>query len=777
MIDDKIIGLSNKEVEKQCKLGNVNTYKNTTSKSYKDIITSNLFTLFNFINVILAGLVILTGQLKNLLFITIVFWNIIIGIVQEIRSKRVLDKLSILNADTYDVVRDLQLEYVHNDNIVLGDVILIHAGQQIPCDCRVISGDIEVNESLITGESDIIKKHQDNELCSGSIVVSGQAYVKVLAVGKEAYVNKILKDVKVAKKQKSELMDSLNKILKIIGIIIIPIGALLFAKQYFLSGVDWRSAVTSTVAALIGMIPEGIILLTSITLALGTIRLAKQQTLVRELYCIETLARVDTLCCDKTGTITEGNMQVVSVVGQQATEIEIAKVLHFMFEHLTDNNATAQALRKYVSNVEANNLGEVDNILPFSSSRKCSAIHVKELGTFYIGAYNFVLKNPDQSLIDAITLQTKQGRRVIVLCFSKDDISDNIIDQHKTILGFVALTDPVRSEAKQTLEYFYKQGVDVKVISGDDVNTVAQIAKEANVKGADKFIDASTLKTDEDIYRAVAEYSVFGRVTPEQKQVMVKALQQQGHTTAMTGDGVNDVLALKAADCSIAMGNGSDATKNVANLVLLDSNFAHMPTIVNEGRRVINNIRCSTSLFLVKTVFSVLLSIMAIFALRQYPFQPIQLSIISGLAIGMPAYLLALENNPLPIVKDFTKSAMKQAIPGGVSAVLLIVIFDIIKSIININFDHLTISTICMWILAGCIFNVLYQVSKPLDLARSWIIIVFGSMFVLLMTFGPILFTNQATIAKLDLSGWIFVACLLASIIPLQAILRKLIYR
>ncbi len=762
MKQNNLTGLSDKEVEIRIKEGKTNKFNDEVGKSYKDIIKDNIFTLFNLINLVLAILVLITGQLQNMLFIFIIIINIFIGTIQEIRSKKVLDRLSLVSKGNYQVLRNNEVKKIDDDDIVVDDIVILQTGQQIPCDLEVVSGFVEVNESLITGESKTIKKEEGDNLCSGSFIVCGKCYARATKVGSEAYVNTLLAKIKKNKKHSSEMMDSLNKILKFVGIIIIPIGILLFSKQYFISNLTWQNAIIATVAALIGMIPEGVILLTSVTLALSTIRLARKNTLVQELFCIETLARVDTICCDKTGTITKGEMEVVDVINLNESVDNIKSILKTMFDDLEDNNPTASAIRSYSKSSNKLDL-ELIKTQPFSSDIKCSGVTYKDK-EYVIGAYSFITDKQDHKILDIINKQTALGKRVVVLA----EVSNTF-----NPLGLIVLSDPIREDAKETLEYFYNQGVNVKVISGDDVLTVKYIANQAGVKDSDKAIDATTLKTKEDIFNAVKDNNVFGRVTPEQKEMMVECLQEQGHKTAMTGDGVNDVLALKKADCSIAMGNGSEATKNIANLVLLDSNFAHMPEIVHEGRRVINNIQRTTSLFLVKTVFSMILSVLAIFVLKYYPFQPIQLSLVSGLAIGIPAYILSLENNSQSINKGFLRNVLYRSIPSGVSAIILIVCLYAINIIFNLNFSQLVISTMSTLILASCLYNTLYKLCVPFNKLRLF---VFGGSiicFSLLVLFVMSINLTNPIFVSLNIVQLLVLLGLIIMVMPLQKVLEK----
>lgn len=774
MREPQCSGLTSQEVQERIKNNQTNYFDNNTTKTYKEILKSNIFTLFNFVNVVLALLILITGQFKNMLFITIVMWNIIIGVIQEIRSKKVLDKLAIINAQEYEVVRDNRFTKLNNDDIVLDDILLLKSGQQVPCDGYILKGKIEVNESLITGESDIIIKLPNNKICSGSVVVSGEAYIKATHVGKNSYANKILANVKQHTTGKSEIISSLNKIIKFVSILIIPLGLFLFAKQFFISHVTWQDAIVSTVAALVGMIPDGVMLLTSITLALGAIRLAKSQTLVQELYCIETLARVDTLCCDKTGTVTKGEMDVIDCIEVNCTQANIKNILAHFFNDITDNNSTAQAIRRYVDEEKVYEMWKVDTIFNFSSQRKFSAITYDNIGSFILGAFDFVCDDSMEEIKSCIDFQASQGKRVVVLCHCYDQLDDDVKNINKTILGYLVLTDPVRENAQQTFNYFYEQGVDIKIISGDDVKTVANIAQEAGLMNAHRYIDASELKTKDMVMDAINKYNVFGRVTPEQKKLMIECLQESNHITAMTGDGVNDILALKKADCSIAMGNGADAVKNIANLVLLDSDFSHLPKIVQEGRRVVNNITKTTSLFLIKTVLSIVLSCLTIAVIQQYPFQPIQLSIVSGLAIGMPAYILTLENNKQPIAGNFLKTVLGRALPAGISSVILVFLMLSVNRMHNLNLTDLQLSTISSIILAGNIYFVLYQISVPFTKLRKFVFFFFSILFTIMIIFLPNIKFGASIFAQLNIISIIIVIITLVLIVPLQMLLQKI---
>lgn len=717
-------GLCQKEVDQRMADGKFNKQVDKISKSYEDIIKDNLFTLFNLINVILAGFVIFLGSWRNLLFMGVILSNVVIGILQEIRAKRVLDKLSLITQATVKVLRDSAWKQIHLSEVVLDDIVSLATSNQIIADAVVVDGRIEVNESLVTGESDIIIKRPGDKLYSGSFVVSGSALCQVVHVGADNYAQTIMKDAKIFKKHKSQLRDSINFIIKVIGFIIIPMGIALFIKQYFISDYTFARAIISTVAALIGMIPEGLVLLTSVALAVGTINLARRKTLVQELYCIETLARVDTLCLDKTGTITEGNMQVEQI--QQIKEgIRPHELLANFHDALDDDNATALAIRSYVGAPKA--LDEPIVILPFSSARKCSAVTFEECGTLMLGAYEFICDDPDPEIVKQIEKEANLGNRVLVLMHSDQPISQETIDKHGEVYALIILSDPIRKEAPQTLDYFLSQGVDVKVISGDDPRTVHEIAHKAHLKNYDKFVDMSTI-SDAQIPEAVKTYTIFGRVSPMQKKLMIAALKEQGHITAMIGDGVNDVMALKEADCSISVAQGSEAAKNIANLVLLDNNFAHMPHIVDEGRRVINNIQRAASLFLVKTTFSTLLAFLTLFLIRRYPFEPIQLTLISSLTIGIPSFFLAIEPNYARVQGNFLLNVFSKAIPGALCVVLSVIFVHVLGGFIPITDAQMT--TMALILTATSSLIVLYRVCVPFTRLRFFIFIIVTSLII-----------------------------------------------
>jgi len=597
---------------------------------------------------------------------------------------------------------------------VMDDILILKAGKQIPSDSQVVKGEIEVNESLLTGESDSIMKYEGDALLSGSFVVSGQATVQVTQVGLENYASKLVEAVKVAKKPNSEIMKALGFIMKSIGIVIVPLGLLLLYKQLLVQNLPLQVSVTGTVAALIGMIPAGLVLLTSVALAVGVVRLGRHQTLVQELYCIETLARVDVLCLDKTGTITEGNMEVLSMetICHDKNPVQAIRAL---IANLKDDNATYRALSESCQGEAPKWLCE--RVIPFSSERKWSGAFFAEQGTFVIGAPEFVLKERYDEIKEKVELYASEGNRVLMLGYAKEPFKeDGSLPENIKTIALLPMGDKIRHEAKKTLEFFRNQGVDIKVISGDNPITVSQVAHRAGLLDWDNFVDASTLTEDEDIHKAAQIYSVFGRVSPGQKRLLIEALKNQGHTVAMTGDGVNDVLALREADCSIAMAEGSDAVRQVSQLVLLDSNFASFTRVLMEGRRVINNITRAASLFLVKTMFSLMLAVIVIIANEAYPFVPIQLTLISALTIGAPSVFLALEPNKNRITGNFLEKVLKKSLPGALTVVFNVVLIMIVGSYLAL--DHQQISTLAV-ISTGLIgLVILFRVSQPLDNKR-----------------------------------------------------------
>ena len=723
-------GLTQAEVEARIADGQVNAIQDSSNRSVKDIVMGNTLTFFNFINIVLLALVLSVRSYKNMLFIFIIIANTLIGIFQEIKAKITLDKLKILTVSHVDVIRDGVKKSVTVSELVKDDVILLKSGGQIPADGVILDGEVDVNESLLTGESDSIHKTCGSKVLSGSFVTSGKAMCLLTEVGHDCYMEKLSSEAKQFKRYKTELQRNLDTILKFISIIIVPLGIILFAKQYWISGSTYEQAALDTVAAVLGMIPEGLVLLTSVALALGAVRLARRSTLVRELFCIETLARVDTLCLDKTGTITEGHL---CVQGEESVkeDVDLEQLMGRMVSALGDENETFQALRQHYKRNQSTN---TKLVLPFSSERKFSGVVFEGEGTYLMGAYQFIFPLADPAVLEKIAEYASQGLRVLTVAHSPNEMTDYTLAEDFEIVGFVFMTDVVRKNAPDILGYFEEQGVDLKVISGDDPVTVAAIAARAGLKDADKYIDATTIHTDEEMEDAILKYSVFGRVTPKQKQQMVRLLKQNGRTVAMTGDGVNDVLALKDADVSIAMASGSEAAKNTANLVLLNSDFASLPHIVNEGRRVINNIKAAASMFLIKTGFSVLTALLTIIVGQNYPFQPIQLSVINGCAVAIPTMLLQLEPSFQKVNKHFFREVLRMSMPAAITITAMITIINNIGH--SIGTPREMLSTVCVLATGWVYLITLRQVYSPMTGYRKFVIYLMQTAYLVAMVIG-----------------------------------------
>ena len=705
---EQLHGLTDAEVRQRIEQGLVNHNSDIKSKSIKRIVLENLITPFNILNFVLAVMILIVGSYKNLLFMGVIICNIFIGTVQEIRAKKTIDKLSLIAEPKAHVIRNGIKQEIAIHDIVMDDITFLGAGNQVCSDAVVIEGECEVNESLLTGESEPVLKQPGDHLLSGSFIISGNCHARVEHVGKDNYAAQITDNAKYVKKPNSEIMRWTNRIIKYIGFTLIPVGIALFCKQVFISHQGFNDAIVGVVAALIGMIPEGLILLTSVVFAVSIIRLSQHKTLVQELYCIETLARVDVLCLDKTGTITEGTMEVTDVLPlHDTTNEELNIALGSLIHALEDDNPTFNAVKTYCDKYDKLTC---NHIVPFSSARKWSGASFDENGSYIFGATEFILKDssPYQEIIKE---HSEKGQRVLMLAHSPHQIQDKELPAEIHPMAFLFISDKIRAEAPDTLAYFAEQGVDIKIISGDNAITVANIAKKAGLKTAEQYVDATTLQTPEEIKEAAQKYSVFGRVTPQQKLDLVKALKEQGHTVAMTGDGVNDVLALKESDCSIAMASGSDAARTVSQLVLLDSNFASMPKILKEGRRSINNLQRSSSLFLTKTIFSTINAILFIFLHFDYPFQPIQLTLISALTIGAPSLILALEPNKERIKGKYIVNVIRKSIPGAMTMVFNIVALAIVCSFIHFNSTE--ISTLAVMITGFAGLLVLLKVSLP----------------------------------------------------------------
>ena len=715
-------GLSAAEVAERTARGEVNVDAGVRTRSVRQIVRENTLTLFNAINAILAVFVLITGSYKNMLFMVVIVCNTLIGIVQEIRSKRITDRLSIVASSKASVLRDGALVELPLDALVRDDIIELGRGDQIPADSVVVKGSCDVNESLLTGESTLVKKRPGDELMSGSYLNAGTVRARVVHVGAENYAAKISAEAKQHKAVNSEIMNSLNSIIKFVSFIILPLGALLFARQHFLTGTETNEAILSTVSALVGMIPEGLILLTSTVLAVAVVRLAKSRVLVQQLYCIETLARVDTLCLDKTGTITTGKMEVAAVCpvpGVPQTMVDMAFASIARADE--DPNETAQAIVEHFAGADAAVL-HASRVVPFSSDKKWSGAVFDDGSAYVMGAGQFILGDALSAVADQQNELAADARVLLLAQVDGFDEEGDIVGAPKP-LGFIAIHDQIRATAAQTVRYFKEQGVDLKVISGDDPRTVSGIAAKVGVPRAEDYVDAATLVTDDDIAAAIERYSVFGRVKPEQKKAFVVALQAKGHIVAMTGDGVNDTLALKQADCSVAMAAGSDAARNVAQLVLVDNDFAAMPKVVAEGRRSINNLQRSASLFLVKTLLSMTLAVVFVFLPWQYPFQPIQMTLISAFTIGLPSFVLALEPNKDRIKGRFLENVVVKSIPGAVCAVLTILIVNVVGyNVLRIDYEH--VSTLCVLLTAWIGALLIIRLSVPFTPIRAALLVV-----------------------------------------------------
>lgn len=730
-----ITGLTDEEVRQRVEEGFTNRTDISTDKTTKEIVVSNVFTYFNLIFLVITILLIMVGSFRNLTFLPIIIGNTVIGIVQEIRAKKTLEKMSLLNAPHADVIRNGSVKQISTDELVKDDVILLTAGKQICADAVVISGNIQVNESLLTGEADEVEKTEGSTLMSGSFVVSGECYARLEKVGNESYISKLSLEAKsMGGKEQSEMIRSINLIVKWVGIVIIPIGLILFWQSHFVNGESITKSVTSTVAAIIGMIPEGLYLLTTVALALSTMKLARKKVLLHDMKSIETLARVDVLCVDKTGTITEPDMKLKEIFlcknsgadgTQTALTLDELKSLILDYANASvDNNATMLALKAYAAEALTNNTSALHRTAvsqqAFSSSLKYGSVTFSD-GTYLLGAPEFIMHDDFSRIEEEIIPYADKGDRVLLFAKYDGENVENGINGSVTPLGFVALANPIRANAVKTFEYFKSQGVAIKVISGDNPRTVSQIAIQAGIENAESFVDAATLDTEDKIADAVNKYTVFGRVTPKQKKQLVKALQAKGHTVAMTGDGVNDILAMKDADCSVAMASGSEAAAQAAQVVLLDSDFAHMPDVVYEGRRVVNNIQRSASLFLVKNIFSLLLSLFSVILMVTYPLEPAQVSLISMFTIGVPGFLLALEQNKDRIKGRFITNVMLKALPGGLTDVIAVGALVVCGEVFCIS--DASIGTIATLVLSVVGFMILFKISEPLNGMKYAVII------------------------------------------------------
>lgn len=761
---ETIRGLTAQQVAERMEKGLWNKKAESATKTTKEIIKSNVFTYFNLIFLVIALLLIGVGAFRDLTFLPIIIANTLIGIVQEIRSKKVLDDLSILNSPKTRVIRDGSKKEIPADELVLDDIVELSAGGQIPADAVVLNGQLNVNESLLTGESDEIVKKSGDELLSGSFVVSGSCLARLTKVGEESYISKLTHRATQTKEgEQSEMIRSLNRLVQAVGIVIIPIGVVLFVQQFVYAGTPLRDSVTSMVAAILGMIPEGLYLLASVAMAVSAMRLAKQQVLIHDMKCIETLARVDVLCVDKTGTITVPDMEVDTFVltedlmktvpdGDDGTRVYVdagdreeqkqkyrqvrEKIAEFAV-NMNADNATMEAVKAYFKTGNTVNIKKADKVFAFSSKTKYSGI-ISGGDSYLIGAPEFVLREDYEHYKEKIETYSEKGYRVLVYGRYEGVLDGQKLTEKALPVAFIMLTNAIREGAKETFSYFTERDVEIKVISGDNPKTVAEIAQKAGICGADNYVDASTLTTDESIAQAVMKYQIFGRVTPDQKLKFVEALKAQGRTVAMTGDGVNDVLALKDADCSIAMASGSEAASQVAQLVLLDNDFSRMPSVVMEGRRVVNNIQRSASLYLVKNIFSMLLAVFSMIFMINYPLEPSQISLISMFTIGIPSFVLALEPNKDRIQGHFMTNVMLKALPAGLTDFLAVSSLVLFCQEFGVNEGD--ISTSCTILVAIVGFMILYQIAKPMTIGHHVLMVGMVAGWLFCMIFVSHLF-------------------------------------
>ena len=732
-------GLNRQEVEYRENNGLSNKDKVKYTRTNKQIILSNTITLFNILNISLVVLVLTTGSLQNALFAGTMIVNTIIAIYQEFKSKKILEKLKVTEKDTVTVIREGQKEEIPKENIVMDDVIYLSTGESALVDMIILkSSSLEVDESVITGESDAIIKRKDDKIMSGSIITSGNAYAKVISVGKDNYASNLIKEATSIKDNSSYLQNTINKILKIITFMIVPVGLLLFISQYFYSGQTYNEAILSTVAGIIGMIPEGLVLLTSIALTAGVVKMAKKNVIIEKLHGIEILSCTDILCLDKTGTITDGTMEVVELIKLNNKD-DIEEIIANI-NTLEANNSTDKALKnKYGVKTTL----KVEDRIPFSSLKKCSITTIEGV-KYYLGALEYIT---DKKIEDypELSKYVEKGYRIITLAKEKSKVE---------VISFIVIKDNIRSNAGDTLRYFKEQNVEIKIISGDNPSTVSNILRQLDFDGYDRYIEGKDLPNDyNELQKVVKEKTIFGRMTPSQKQMVIKALKEDS-TVGMIGDGVNDILALKEADCGIALGSGVSAARSVADVVLKTDDFGVLPSIVNEGRRVVNNIERVASMYLIKTTYSFLLCLLSIGLSHEYPFYPIQLSLISAICVGIPSFFLALEPNYNKVDKDFIAKVFRNAVPNGITVMFNIFLIIMFCGIFNKSFDSYRLVVVS---LTGFItLRLLYTICKPLNLWRKILLLFCSISFFELLILLPDLFL----VSKFDIVSIIFIAVL-----------------
>lgn len=709
-------GLSTEEVAKQKELGLQNNYEENVAKSTKDIIFDNVMTLFNFLNFAIAVCLLFVGAYSNLAFLAIIIVNMSIGIFQEIHARNLVQKLSIVAKENVHVVRNGVQQEIDTKELVMEDIVIISAGEQVPSDMEVIDGKVEANEALLTGESDLIEKEIGDTLLSGSFIVSGQAYARVIHVGAENYAVKITQEAKVHKPIQSELVNSIRKVSKFTSWVIIPLGIILFVEAFWLRDAGIKTSVVASAAALLGMLPKGLVLLISIALTTGVIKLAKKRILVQDMYSIETLAHVDTLCLDKTGTITEGKMKVQkAIILHDKYEELFPQIIGSYLSESTDNNITMQAIRDHY---EVSNRFGAKEVLAFSSERKWGAIEFPEIGTVYLGAPERLVD--DSRLPEAVFTAQENGYRVLMLAIAEQQPLNETKMPYLEPLAILEIDDPIRQNAKETLAYLKEEGIDLKVISGDNPVTVSNIARRAGLPGYESYIDLSTKTTEAEVREAVQQYTVFGRVSPQQKRTIVRELKDTEHVVAMTGDGVNDVLALREADCSIAMAEGDGATRQISNLVLLDSDFTTLPDVLFEGRRVVNNVTRVSSVFFIKTIYSFILSIICALTAIAFPFIPIQVTLIDLAIEGYPAFFLSFEGDKRKVVGKFLPTALKNASVNALLVIANIIAVYLIGQ--NQGFSSLDTTTLMYYLLVGISCMAVVRACLPLNPLRIFLV-------------------------------------------------------
>ena len=768
-MDKKIEGLTDKEVQEQIELGNINKSQESKLKTTKQIIFDNVFTLFNLYNLIIAIALLCVKAYTNTFFFLIITVNVIIGIVQEIHGRNLVKKLSILNASKATVIRNGKEQKIDIEEIVLGDVILLSQGDQIPSDSYVLEGEVEVNEALLTGESDLILKSKEDKLLSGSYVTSGKCYAKVEKVGEDNFANSIISATKKYKENNSELINSMKKVTKFTSFVIIPVGIILFIQAYFYREAELAQAVVATAAALLGMLPKGLVLLITIALESGVIKLAKKDVLVQELYSIESLAHIDTICLDKTGTITQGEMRVseIKTYNDKILPHSFNDMMTAFVNGMDDNNATFHAFKKYF---KGDNSFEIADKVAFSSERKWSSISFKNEGSIVVGAPERLFGKSKDDMPKEINELQKNGKRVLGIAYTKSIISEPELPELE-IIAIAVLEDPLRKNAKEMLGYFKDQGIDVKIISGDNALTVSNIAKKAGLKDYDSYIDLSTINTDAEIVDLVDKYSIFARVLPHQKSIIVKALQAKQHKVAMTGDGVNDVIALRESDCSITLPEATDSAKQVSQIVLLNSDFSVLKDVMMEGRRVVNNITKVARIFFIKTIYSVLLSIFCILTNMEFPFIPIQITLVDLVIEAYTSFFITFEKNKKPVTGSFLRTALTNAMPFAIVIMFNIIFLTFFRDTLGISQD---IATTMMYLLIGFVSILAVQeVCKPYTKVHVFLFVTTAVGFYV----AVILFKNLLQISLALQPNELIITLILAVISYILITIKRSVYK